>query len=88
MGRLLKNIGNIISAPFQALKNIVSPQAPKVEQVVTPTPAPMAAPVSAETGVDTTGKQLQRKAKGKKGLMISNNPTSSGGGVGGTGLNI
>lgn len=72
------------------LKKAITPKAPTVQ---TPEAQPAAQPaVSAptadnkqETGVDTTGQTLKRKAKGKKGLMIN---TSGGGSAGGTGLNI
>lgn len=53
-------------------------------------PAPATPAVSApavemkqETGVETQGQSMKRKAKGKKGLMID-----SGKGLGGTGLNV
>lgn len=68
------------------LKKAITPKAPKVQ---TPAAQPAVSAPTAdnkqETGVDTTGQTLKRKAKGKKGLMIN---TSGGGSAGGTGLNI
>lgn len=65
---------------------------PKVETttantaIAQPAAAVDAPDAKTETGVDTTGETLKRKARGKKGLMI--NPTNTGGGSSGTGLNI
>lgn len=69
-------------------------RAPKAETTAVETAAAPAAAVSApdskqETGVDSTGETLKRKARGKKGLMINAvSNTSGGGSAGGTGLNI
>lgn len=91
MGSIFKSIGKIISAPFQVVKNLVDPQkaaAQNVEQTPQAQAAPQAAPqdTTQQTGVDTTGMTLKRKAKGKRSLMI--NPSNTGGGTDGTGLNI
>ena len=68
------------------LKKAITPNAPTVQ---TPAAQPAVSAPTAdnkqETGVDTTGQTLKRKANGKKGLMIN---TSGGGSAGGTGLNI
>ena len=69
------------------LKKAITPKAPTVQTQTAAQPA-VSAPTAdnkQETGVDTTGQTLKRKAKGKKGLMIN---TSGGGSAGGTGLNI
>jgi hypothetical protein len=91
MGKVFKAIGKIISSPFKILKNIVDPpEAKVVQQTAEPTAqaAPTAAPTAnqQETGVDTTGMTLKRKAKGKRALMIS--PANTGSGTNGTGLNL
>ena len=65
-----------ITVPRQEI-DIPAPPAP---------PAPVAIPQQ-ETGVDKTGMQIKRKAKGKRGLMIQPTNTTGGGSVG-TGLNI
>ena len=72
------------------VSKIFRPSVPKQE-----TPAQPAADVSAptstqESAVDSTGDSLKRKAKGKKGLMITSTASNSTGGgtSGGTGLNI
>lgn len=69
-------------------KKAVDSLKPKVENPATPAVAAPEAEVKQETGVDTTGQKLKRKARGKKGLTIQPNNVTGGGSVGGTGLNI
>ena len=70
------------------LTKAITPKAPTVQTPKAAAQPAVSAPTAdnkQETGVDTTGQTLKRKAKGKKGLMIN---TSGGGSAGGTGLNI
>lgn len=73
-----------------AAKKAVDAATPKQEAAQAQTPGAAAAPAAdakkQETGLDTTGASLKRKANGKKSLMIATNTT--GGGSTGTGLNI
>lgn len=69
-------------------KKAVDSLKPKTENPATPAVAAPDTEVKQETGVDTTGQKLKRKARGKKGLTIQPNNVTGGGSVGGTGLNI
>lgn len=79
-----------IAKAFVAKKAVdsIKPDVPKQEAPATPAVNAPTPEANAETGVDTTGMELKRKAKGKKGLMIQPTNTSGGGSTGGTGLNI
>lgn len=87
-------MGSVFSWVAGALfgKRMIDSMKPSVpKQDIPATPAVPAPTVTSnqETGVDTTGQQIKRKAKGKRGLMIQ--PTNTGGsatGIGGTGLNL
>lgn len=76
------------------VSKIFSPKVSVPKQETPAQPAQPAADVSAptsnqESAVDSSGESLKRKAKGKRGLMISSASNSTGGGTsGGTGLNI
>lgn len=85
MGGVLGWVGGLFAA-----KKAADAMKPNIKQETPATPA-VAAPnpdVQQETGVDTTGEAIKRKAKGKRGLMIQPTNTTGGGSVGGTGLNI
>lgn len=76
---------------FAVKKAIDTPkvETPTQQTAATPAAAVMAPDSKQETGVDSTGETLKRKARGKKGLMINAGSNTSGGGsTGGTGLNI
>ena len=79
-----------ITKAFAAKKAVdsIKPDVPKQENPATPAVAAPTVDNSPQTGVDTTGMELKRKAKGKRGLMIQPTKTTGGGSSGGTGLNI
>lgn len=92
-------IAPLIGAAVVAHKTVSAYKKAKAPTPAAPTPEAPAAPAPAvavsapdskqETGVDSTGERLKRKARGKKGLMINAVSNTSGGGLaGGTGLNI
>lgn len=86
MGSVLGLVASVFAG-----KKAIDSLKPKVENPDTPATPAVAAPdaeVKRETGVDTTGRKLKRKARGKKGLIIQPNNLTGGGTVGGTGLNI
>ena len=79
MGFIAPILGGVL------LKKALTPKAPTMRPEAQPAVSAPTADNKQETGVDTAGQTLKRKAKGKKGLMID---TSGGGSAGGTGLNI
>lgn len=86
MGFIAPIVGAI--AGGKAIKKALTPNVPKVETSAQPAAAAASPEIKQETGVDTTGETLKRRARGKKGLMINPTNTSGGGSAGGTGLNI
>ena len=94
MGFVAKAVGGFLGKALfgwgasKVVKKVLTPEVtvPKQEMPLPAQPAPPAPPQQ-ETGVDTTGMQIKRKAKGKRGLMIQPTNTTGGGSVG-TGLNI
>jgi len=63
------------------IKKLFRPKTPDIP--ATPAVTAPTGDLKQDTDIETQGQALKRKAKGKKGLMIS-----SSGGAGGTGLNI
>lgn len=86
MGGVLGLVAKVFAA-----KKAVDSMKPDIPKQETPAAPAVAAPNvdnSPQTGVDTTGMELKRKAKGKRGLMIQPTNTTGGGSSSGTGLNI
>lgn len=89
MGFVAPLVGGVLAS--KAIKKAVTPSSSSTNTTTTAaTPAVAAATPEGkqDTGVDTTGESLKRKAKGKKGLMINASNTTGGGSTGGTGLNL